>query len=137
MLDQVRVRSLFRPKLLLIFTVMAAMLLAIMLSLAPVRNALADPVPTPPFLFNWGSSGTGPGQFAGSIALAIDSSGNVYVSDQRNSRIQKFDSSGLFLLEWGGLPTGSADGQFNFTYDVAIDASDNVYRNSTPAATSS
>ena len=127
MLDQLRERPLFQPKQLLIFTVMAAMLLALVLSFASVRNALADAVPTPSFLFNWGSSGSGDGQFNGSIALAIDSSGNVYVSDQLNNRIQKFDAAGNFILEWGGLPTGSGDGEFSFTFDVAIDASDNVY----------
>ena len=127
MLDQLRERSLFRPKWLLMFTLMVAMLLALVVSFAPGRSASADPVATPSHLFDWGASGTGPGEFNGSIALAIDSSGNVYVSDQSNSRIQKFDSSGVFLLEWGGLPTGSGDGEFNFTFDVAIDASDNLY----------
>ena len=38
--------------------------------------------------------------------------GNVYAADRDNSRIQKFDSSGNFLLEWGSL--GTANGQFNF-----------------------
>jgi DNA-binding beta-propeller fold protein YncE len=33
--------------------------------------------------------------------IAVDEQGNVYVADNGNQRIQKFDSSGNFLLKWG------------------------------------
>jgi DNA-binding beta-propeller fold protein YncE len=55
----------------------------------------------------------------------VDSSGNVYVSDYSNKRIQKFDSSGNFLLKWGS--EGAGDGQFTLPLGVAVDSSDNVY----------
>ena len=42
-----------------------------------------------------------------------------------NDRIQKFDSSGNFLLKWGS--EGSGDGQFEQPWGVAVDASGNVY----------
>jgi DNA-binding beta-propeller fold protein YncE len=48
-----------------------------------------------------GSVGGKGGEFDDPEGVAVDSSGNVYVSDSSNNRIQKFDSSGDFLLTWG------------------------------------
>ncbi|MEK7745719.1 MAG: 6-bladed beta-propeller, partial [Elusimicrobiota bacterium] len=55
----------------------------------------------------------------------MDSSGSVFVVDQKNHRVQKFDNSGNFLAKWGSF--GSGDGQMNQPYSVAVDASGNVY----------
>jgi DNA-binding beta-propeller fold protein YncE len=41
-------------------------------------------------LQNGGTSGAGDGQFDQPTGIAIDSSGNVYVVDRGNSRIQVF-----------------------------------------------
>ena len=38
--------------------------------------------------------------------IATDSSGNVYVADMDNNRIQKFDSNGNFITKWGSHGTG-------------------------------
>ena len=70
----------------------------------------------------WGS---GDGQFYRPWQLTIDSSGNLYVSDSSNNRIQKFDSSGNYLTKWGTGGTG--DGQFFFPVGIAVDSSNNVY----------
>jgi uncharacterized protein (TIGR03663 family) len=48
----------------------------------------------------WGSSGTGPGQFIEPVGLAADAAGNVYVADTGNHRIQVFDAEGKFLREF-------------------------------------
>jgi DNA-binding beta-propeller fold protein YncE len=45
------------------------------------------------FIASWGSSGTGNGQFHDPDSIAIDSSGNVYVADWDNNRIQVFAPS--------------------------------------------
>ena len=37
-----------------------------------------------------GVRGSGPGQFIDPIALDIDSKGNIFVTDQRNQRVQVF-----------------------------------------------
>ena len=68
--------------------------------------------------------GTGDGQFRSPCDVAVDSSGNVYVSDMQNYRIQKFDSEGGFLTKWGWC--GSGDGAFHFPLGIAIDSSGNV-----------
>ena len=77
------------------------------------------------FITKWGSLGSGDGQFNYPNGVAIDSSGNVYVADSDNHRIQKFDSSGGFITKWGSF--GSEDGQLNGPSGVAVDSSGNVY----------
>ncbi|MBF0339103.1 MAG: hypothetical protein HQL05_14890 [Nitrospirae bacterium] len=62
------------------------------------------------FITKWGSNGSNDGQFDSLAGIATDSSGNIYVVDAGNSRIQKFSSSGQFLTKWGSK--GSDDGQF-------------------------
>jgi DNA-binding beta-propeller fold protein YncE len=57
--------------------------------------------------------------------VAVDTSGNVYVTDEYNDRIQKFSSDGTFITKWGS--DGSANGQFEAPHGVAVDSSGNVY----------
>lgn len=52
-------------------------------------------------------------------------SGNVYVADTWNHRVQKFDSDGNFLLKWG--TKGYGDGQFHYPRGIAVDGLGNVY----------
>ena len=60
------------------------------------------------FIRHWGSTGSGPGQFNGVKALAIDAQGNVYAADLGNKRIQVFDGDGAFKSEFGGVGTPMA-----------------------------
>lgn len=48
-----------------------------------------------------GTTGSGVGQFNAPSGIALDSSGNIYVADWFNSRVQKFDPDGNFLLMFG------------------------------------
>ena len=41
----------------------------------------------------WGTQGSGDGEFNLPVGIAVESSGNVYVADQGNHRIQKFRPS--------------------------------------------
>jgi DNA-binding beta-propeller fold protein YncE len=59
------------------------------------------------------------------LYLAIDTSGNIFVVDEGNNRIQKFDSNGNFITKWGTEGTGN--GQFDEPTGIAIDSSGNVY----------
>ena len=73
----------------------------------------------------WGSHGVGDGWFMTPASVSVDPSGNVYVADSGNHRIQKFDSNGNYLSKWGSI--GNAEGQFRVPQGVTADSSGNVY----------
>jgi len=77
------------------------------------------------YVTQWGSHGSEEGQFISPSDIAVDTSGNVYVLDTGNFRIQKFDSEGQYLKQWGSQ--GPEDGQFTIPSGIAVDASDNVF----------
>ncbi len=54
-------------------------------------------------LREWGSKGTGPGEFRLPHGIAVDESGTVYVADRENGRIQRFTAQGKFVDEWPNL----------------------------------
>jgi uncharacterized protein YjiK len=61
----------------------------------------------------------------GPTDVAVNSSGNVYVADTGNHRIQVFDSSGTYVTTLGS--SGSGDNQFQDPYGIAVDGNDNIY----------
>jgi sugar lactone lactonase YvrE len=54
-------------------------------------------------LREWGTAGTGPGQFHLPHSIVADQDGTLYVADRENGRIQVFDAEGSFLREIGHL----------------------------------
>ncbi len=66
----------------------------------------------------WGTKGTGPGQFNTPHSIAIDRMDNIYVGDRGNRRVQVFDTDGNFLRQW--------------TIDVAPDFNTRAVNGSTP-----
>ncbi|HYR88339.1 MAG TPA: peptidyl-alpha-hydroxyglycine alpha-amidating lyase family protein [Terriglobia bacterium] len=60
------------------------------------------------WLKNWGSRGTGQGQFNIVHGIAIDAQGNVYVGDEGNKRIQVFDTEGRFKTQFQNVGTPTA-----------------------------
>ena len=73
-----------------------------------------------------GGSGNATGRFREPKGVAVDSQDNIYIADIYNYRIQKFDSSGNFILQFGGH--GSNNNQFwSMSGGIAIDGEDNVY----------
>jgi sugar lactone lactonase YvrE len=92
-----------------------------------------------------GLFGGGAGEFYNPYGVAIDPSGNVYVADVSNLRVQEFSSAGTFIKAWGWGVSDGADqfetctsacqaglagggpGQLFFPWGVAVDPSGNVY----------
>ncbi|MGB0384285.1 MAG: flippase activity-associated protein Agl23 [Ardenticatenaceae bacterium] len=57
--------------------------------------------------------------------LAIDQEGNIYVTDTGNKRIQKFDSQGTFLAQFGG--GGTEPGQFSEPVGITVAPNGTIY----------
>jgi len=76
-------------------------------------------------LLSWGSLGRAPGQFGGTLDLATDAAGDVYVLDRENSRVQRFSPDGSLLKVWGTL--GNDPGQLRNPWDVAVTDAGDVY----------
>lgn len=74
---------------------------------------------------SWGSNGPSDEQFDLTPGIAVDSAGNVYVTDMGKHRIHKFSSNGTLLTRWGSY--GSGDGQFQRLGKVEVDSAGNVY----------
>lgn len=77
------------------------------------------------YLDKWGTSGSGDGQFYYPTDAAVDSAGNVYVTDEGNNRIEKFTATGTFLSAWG--TAGAGNGQFSGPTGIAISSAGEVY----------
>jgi len=72
------------------------------------------------FADNGGAATGAESQFWGPRDVAVDSEGNVYVTDTGNKRVQEFDADGKFLGQWGGV--GANPGQFSEPVGIAISA---------------
>ncbi len=67
-----------------------------------------------------------PGELNEPIGIAVDKTGNVYVADTRNLRIQKFGPDGAPLAQWP-VPTGAwAPGPYLEPF-MALDSAGNLY----------
>jgi len=69
----------------------------------------------------WGSFGSGQGQFNTPHSIAVDAHDNIYVADRGNRRIQVFDTDGKFLRQ--------------FTIDVPVDPNARPAIGNKPTAT--
>lgn len=98
-------------------------LLTVLIFILSVKSVSAQNGPA--MLKQWGGFGAEPGQFKFPTMIAADKNSNIYVVDQHNHRIQKFDQNGNFILMWGSQ--GEGEGQFNYPYGIAIDSKGNVF----------
>lgn len=77
------------------------------------------------YLEEFGSGGSGDGQFVFPTAMAFDSHDRLYITDESSHRISIFDSSGNFVSKWGEF--GCSDGEINGPAGIAIDSEDTIY----------
>ena len=76
-------------------------------------------------LFDFGTRGSGPGEFNMPYGLAVGSAGKLYVTDSGNFRVQIFDRQGRYLSSFGSV--GKRPGQFGRPKAIAADAAGDVY----------
>jgi DNA-binding beta-propeller fold protein YncE len=71
-----------------------------------------------------GIAGSGAGQLSGPDGISVDSSGNVWVAEEGNDRVQEFSEAGAYLGAFGSAGKGS--GQLEAPMDIAF-AAGNIY----------
>lgn len=76
-------------------------------------------------LFSFGRRGSLERSFNYPVSVAIDSKGDIVVSDTMNARIQIFDQDGKFIRAFGQRGDGVTD--FQQIKGVAVDRDDNIY----------
>jgi DNA-binding beta-propeller fold protein YncE len=65
-----------------------------------------------------GTHGAGNGEFEFPSDVAFDASGNIYVADSGNNRIQKFSATWQYITQWGS--EGAGDSQFEYAPRLAV-----------------
>ena len=77
------------------------------------------------FLGDFSKGGDAPGELIWPAGMALDSQGNVYVTDEWLNRVSIFDSQGNFQEMWGS--EGTNEGKFRGPSGIAIDQKDDLY----------
>ncbi|MEE9216121.1 MAG: flippase activity-associated protein Agl23 [Anaerolineales bacterium] len=102
------------------------------LEVEPYVDPYADRMTTLSAGLQIGGAGGAPGQLAGPRGIAVAPSGELYVADAMNHRVQRFSADGQLLGEWGtfaAAPEGgeAPPGSFNEPWDVAVGPDGSVY----------
>jgi hypothetical protein len=107
------------------------------LYITDATDRVAEVSPAGKVVRRWGGRGTRPGEFvfvtvdtrdpnALAASIAVGPSGDVYVSDSGNDRVEVFSATGRFIRHFGSSFTGS-NGHFLLPYDLVVDANGDVY----------
>ncbi len=92
---------------------------------ASVSSSIRVYTPQGTLIRQWGSSGTGPGQFNSVGSLMVGPDGRIFAVDSGNDRIQVFQSDGTFIGQWGVY--GTAPGQFSNAVGISLGPDGKVY----------
>ena len=115
-------RSARRGPLALLATLLTTLLAALTLTATPALASTGHR-----YVGQFGAPGSAAGSFSGPAAVAIQqSTGDLYVADQANNRVEKFTPSGELILTFNGGATPA--GSFSGPTGVAVDpTSGDVY----------
>ena len=59
------------------------------------------------------------------MKIAVDSQDYLYVSDDQDDKILKFDGGFNLIIEWG--VNGTGDGEFYCPWGIEVDEFDNIH----------
>jgi len=110
-------------------------ILGVALGTAQANPTLGPNPPLQPAYATTLSTGVGalPGQVWHPTGVAVDSRGNVYISDHGSSRVQMLDVTTGTWTVWGltdgtGNPIkGTSPGEFNWPQEIDVDSLGNIY----------
>ncbi|MBP7634689.1 hypothetical protein KBA41_11015 [Candidatus Ozemobacteraceae bacterium] len=88
-------------------------------------NIVMKYTPAGSFITQWGTNGTGNGQFISPEGIARANSGNILVADAGNDRLQEFTNAGAFVSVIGSFGTGN--GQFDTPKGVCVDGTGKIF----------
>jgi YVTN family beta-propeller protein len=93
----------------------------------PTHSITSSAMADGKYLSKWDESRAGgePVESYLPAGIAVAPSGDVYVADTQNHRIQYFDSTGAYKGQWGSH--GSGQGQFDQPVDMALAPDGDVY----------
>ena len=57
-------------------------------------------------------------KFVNPLQIGVGEDGTIYVSDLGTKRVQKFQSSGEYILDWGS--SGKQSGEFYYPAGIAV-----------------
>lgn len=77
------------------------------------------------WLTDFGTLGSGPGQFKNPAGVAVDAAGRIFAVDSGNHRVQVLTASGNFIKVYGGA--GGAAGLFNNPQGIAVSPDHKLY----------
>jgi tripartite motif-containing protein 71 len=77
------------------------------------------------FITRWDLPKTAEGKIKYPALIAMDGSGNAYVTDKSSHCVHKLDAQGKYIKSWGSKGTG--DSQFDTPEGIAVDGSGHVY----------
>lgn len=77
------------------------------------------------YVSQFGSRGSGAGQFEEPSGVAVASNGDLWVADQRNDRVEEFSAAGEYLRDFGSA--GSGEGELDGPTAVAVNSHGDVW----------
>jgi RHS repeat-associated protein len=84
-----------------------------------------DATVPPTYSLAFGSEGTTEGKFKEPIAVAVDPSGNIWVTDSANNRVQEFNAERKYIRQFG--KEGVKEAEFKGMRGIAANAAGDVY----------
>ncbi len=79
------------------------------------------------YVRQFGSYGSGNGQFTEADGIDVDAKGNVWVGDFTNGRVEEFNEKGEYITKFGSSGTGTGQFKYGLPVGLTTDPSGNIW----------